>query len=84
MTFKASGGVQFPRCVGHGGVPMVQGYTAGAPVPAPGAWQPSGYLVQSGQHWARFGFTVLDLAGDRMHVRYRDETGAQVHAEDVA
>jgi Calcineurin-like phosphoesterase len=84
MTFKASSGVSFPRCVGHGGVPMVQGYTAGAPVPAPGAWEPSGFLNQGGQHWARFGFTVLDLTPGQLHVRYRDETGAQVHAEDIA
>jgi hypothetical protein len=84
MSFKASGGVPFPRCVGHGGVPVLQVYTAGEQVPAPGAWEPSSFLDQGGQHWARFGFTVLDLAADRMHVRYRDETGAQVHAEDIA
>jgi hypothetical protein len=84
MTFKASRGVPFPRCVGHGGVPVLQVYTGGEQVPAPGSWEPSGFLDQGGQHWARFGFTVLDLAADRMHVRYRDETGAQVHAEDIA
>jgi hypothetical protein len=84
MTFKASGGVPFPRCVGHGGVPVLQVYTAGEQVPAPGSWEPSSFLDQGGQHWARFGFTVLDLAADRMHVRYRDETGGQVYAEDIA
>ncbi|MGD0062275.1 MAG: metallophosphoesterase [Streptosporangiaceae bacterium] len=84
MTFKAAGGVSFPRCVGHGGVPVAQVYTAGEQVPAPGSWEPSSFLDQGGQHWARFGFTVLDLSADRMHVRYRDETGAEVHAEDIA
>jgi hypothetical protein len=84
MIFKAAGGVPFPRCVGHGGVPVLQVYTAGDQVPAPGSWEPAGFLDQGGQHWARFGFTVLDLAADRMHVRYRDETGAQVHEEDIA
>jgi hypothetical protein len=84
MVFKAAGGVRFPRCMGHGGVPVLQVYTAGQPVPAPGLWEPSGFLDQGGQRWARFGFTVLDLAADRIHVRYRDETGAQVHAEEIA
>ena len=68
MGFEASHGVRFPRCVGHGGVPVLQTYTAGDPVKAPGAWEAPGFMADAdGNHWARFGFAVLDLDGGQMH-----------------
>ena len=83
MWFKPSLGVGFPRCVGHGGVPVLQKYTEGAQVPAPGTWEPSGFLDQEGQQWALFGFAVLDLEGDRIHARYLDENGKLMREEEV-
>jgi hypothetical protein len=84
MGFEAAGGVRFPRCLGHGGVPVLQNHAAGAPVPPPGAWEERGFLESGGEHWARFGFAVLDLNGGRLDVRYRDDTGALVRAETVS
>ena len=36
-----------------------------------------------GKNWTRFGFAVLDLNGDQLAVRYRDDDGEQTHAETV-
>ncbi len=82
MTFRASGGVAFPRCIGNGGVPMIA-HDPDAPIPEPGEWEYRAAVDHDGQRWARFGFTVLDLNGDRIHASYRDEDGAEVHAEDI-
>jgi hypothetical protein len=83
MGFKPAHGVKFPRCLGHGGVPVLQTHAEDAPIPAPGEWELRGFLESGGDHWARFGFAVLDLNGDRIDVRYRDDTGAEVWAEVI-
>ena len=83
VGFEAAKGVRFPRCIGHGGVPVLQTHTAGQKPPAPWAWEPDGYLEISGQHWALFGFAVFDLDGGRMQVRYRDEQGATFRTEEI-
>jgi hypothetical protein len=82
MTFHAFGGVAFPRCIGNGGVPMIA-HDPSAPIPEPGEWEYRAAVDRDGQRWARFGFTVLDLNGDRIHASYRDEDGAEVLAEDI-
>jgi hypothetical protein len=82
MTFKPSGGVPFPRCIGNGGVPMIA-HEPDAPIPEPGEWEYRGSGEHDGQRWARFGFAVLDLNGDRIHASYRDQDGAEVLAEDI-
>ncbi len=83
MGFEPARGVQFPRCLGHGGVPVLQTHAPGDPIPPPGQWEMRQFLEADGDHWARFGFAVLDLDGDRIEVRYRDDTGAAVRAETI-
>ena len=83
MAFRPTQGVRFPRCVGHGGVPVLQPRTADDPVPAPGLWEDRSYLLEGGQRWARFGYAALDLDGDRMSARYVDETGDVVRREVI-
>jgi len=83
VGFEATQGVRFPRCIGHGGVPVLQTHTDVDKPPAPWAWQPSGYLDSGGQRWALFGFAVFDLDGDRIQARYRDEHGATIHTEVI-
>lgn len=82
MTFHAYRGVAFPRCIGNGGVPVFA-HDPAAPIPEPGAWEYRAAVDRDGQRWARFGFTVLDLNGDRIHASYRDEDGTEVLAEDI-
>lgn len=83
MGFGPAGGVQFPRCLGNGGVPVLQTHAINASIPLPGAWEARGFLDSGGDHWARFGFAVLDLDGDRMEVRYRDDTGTLIRTEVI-
>lgn len=84
MGFAADQGVEYPRCIGHGGVPVLMPRAADEPVPAPGLWEERGYLEERGERWARFGFAVLDFNGTRIDVRYRDDTGAQTRTETIA
>jgi hypothetical protein len=83
VGFEATHGVKFSRCIGHGGVPVLQTHTADEKPTAPWAWEPSGYLESGGQRWALFGFAVFDLDGDRIQVRYRDEHGATIRTEVI-
>lgn len=83
MGFTQAGGVQVPRCIGHGGVPVLS-HPADMPIPAPGTWEERGYVRYRGDHWGRFGFAILDFAGERIDVRYRDEQGATNRSETIA
>jgi hypothetical protein len=83
VGFEATQGVRFPRCIGHGGVPVEQTHTAADKPPAPWAWQPTGYVNSGGQRWAMFGFAVFDLDGDRIQARYRNERGATFRTEVI-
>lgn len=78
------GDVKFPRCLGNGGVPVLQNRASSDPIPAPGEWEESGFFESDGDRWARFGFAVLDLDGDHIEVRYRDDQGTQTRAETIA
>jgi hypothetical protein len=83
VGFEATHGVRFPRCIGHGGVPVPQTHTAAEAPPAPWAWEPTGYLDSDGQRWALFGFAVFDLDGGQIRARYRDEHGATIRTEVI-
>jgi hypothetical protein len=47
-------------------------------------WEVTGHYEAEGRQWGRFGFAVLDLAGDHIDVRYRDDQGAQTRDETIA
>lgn len=83
MTFKNVAGIRFPRCIGHGGVPVYQTHAAHDSTPDPGEWEYRDYLDGGLEHWAKFGFVVLDFFGDKVDVRYIDENGGQDHREII-
>jgi hypothetical protein len=80
MGFNDVRGVEYMRCIGHGGIP-VPAVEDRKPIPAPGAWQLTGMFEENGGLWNRFGFAVLDFDGTRVRVSYRDDSGAEVRAE---
>jgi hypothetical protein len=84
MAFKPSGGVQFPRCLGHGGVPVIQTHGEHDPIPEPGLWEDRTVDVADGQRWAKFGFAVLDLNGPQIDVSYIDQSGTPLRTEHIA
>jgi hypothetical protein len=83
MGFASTTGVEFPRCLGNGGVPVLQPHAPDDPIPPPGAWENRSFLESDGRHWARFGYAILDADGPNINVRYLDETGDLVHAENI-
>ena len=84
MGFEASGGVKIPRCIGHGGVPVLMEHGLNDPYPPPGIWEERDFLEQDGDHWQRFGFAALDLSSDHIDVRYRNDLGDQTRTETIS
>jgi hypothetical protein len=81
MGFEQFQGVKSPRCIGHGGVPVLMHHKGD--VPPPGSWEERGFIEEKGDQWARFGFAILDLDGDRINVRYRDDRGSPTPPSEV-
>ena len=71
------------RCIGHGGVPVPSRPPRDV-LPPPAVWEVTGIYEADGQRWGRFGFAVLDFAGDRIDVTYRDDAGAETHRETIS
>jgi Calcineurin-like phosphoesterase len=84
MAYKPSGGVQYPRCLGNGGVPVLLDPPMSAAVSQVADWDSRRYIWSGLQRWTRFGFAVLDLAGERINVRYRDDDGTQTRLETIS
>jgi hypothetical protein len=78
--------VEFGRCVGHGGVPAYMTHKKDDPYPVPGSYEYRDFTVSDlGEHFALFGFAVLDFTPDgAVAVRYIDENGTCHHQETVA
>ena len=75
--------IPYMRCIGHGGVP-VPSRPPRDPLPPPAVWEVTGSYEADGQRWGRFGFAVLDFAGDTIEVTYRDDAGAETHRETIS
>ncbi|HTA14123.1 MAG TPA: metallophosphoesterase [Solirubrobacteraceae bacterium] len=84
MGFEEVHKVKFPRCIGHGGVPTLMEHAQNELIPAPGAWEERGFEEYRGDRWQRFGFAVLDLEGEQIDVRYREDQGSRTRSETIA
>lgn len=83
ITYQEAAGVQYPRCLGHGGVPVLPD-----PDPPPGStpainWHSTRTVREDGQRRTRFGFAVLDLQPERITVTYIDDDGHIAHTETL-
>ena len=76
--------VQAARCVGHGGVPVYMKNTESDPLPAGVTYEYRARFKHGLEHWAYFGFAVLDFDGPAIEVRYIDELGREHHRERIA
>jgi Calcineurin-like phosphoesterase len=77
-------GVGFARCLGHGGVPVYMSREPDAPVAEPATYEFRRAFWKGLEHWARFGYAVLDFEGPAIEVSYRDENGEEDHRERIA
>jgi hypothetical protein len=77
MLYSQYHDVEYGRCVGHGGVPVYMTHAQTDPYPAPGSYEYRDYTTSIlGEHFALFGFAVLDFVADgTVKVRYIDENG---------
>ena len=83
ITYQEAAGVRYPRCLGHGGVPVLPD-----PDPPPGTtpvitWHSTRQVREDGQHRTRFGFAVLDLQPDQIKAAYIDDDGYVAHTETL-
>ncbi len=83
MGFEEHLEVKFPRCLGHGGVPVLMEHEPDEHIPPPGIWEERGFSQYGGDHWGRMGCAILDLSGGQIHVRYRDEEGTTTREETI-
>jgi hypothetical protein len=83
MTFKNVPNIRFPRCIGHGGVPVYQTHDLEGETPAPGDWEYRNYIDGGLELWAKFGFVVLDFIGDKIAARYVNEDGGVDRTETI-
>lgn len=81
VLYKPHKRVTFGRCIGHGGVPV---YADEGPLPEPAMRQLRDYFDAGMEHWALFGFAVLDFQGPTVNVRYIDEWGRTRLEETIA
>jgi hypothetical protein len=77
MLFANNAGVEFGRLVGHGGVPVYMTHADNNQYPAPATYEDRRFIpkILGLEHWAYFGFAVLDFTGSQLDVRYFDEEG---------
>jgi hypothetical protein len=69
------------RCIGNGGIPMPAS-SMKEPPPPPGTWQSAKTFTDDDGTWTRFGYAVLDFAGEAVTANYYDDTDPQpVHTE---
>ncbi|OXC73407.1 metallophosphoesterase family protein [Caballeronia sordidicola] len=76
--YKPFMGVEYARCIGHGGVPVYQWRKVADPVNPPASYEFRGsFTTPPGiERWADFGFVVLDFdANGTIRAYYVDETG---------
>ena len=78
--------VRHARLIGHGGVPVYMLHDVNDRYPSPVTYEYRDYLSKllGLEHFALFGFAVVDLSGPRLTARYIDENGQEHQREEIA
>ncbi|MEM7355256.1 MAG: metallophosphoesterase [Acidobacteriota bacterium] len=85
MTFDPHLNVQYPSCVGHGGVPVYMKHEEDDPYPAPGKWEYRDFILDPNgkERWGYMGFASVDLDGPKATVTYVNEDGLPHHTDTI-
>lgn len=83
VLYDAFRNVQYPRLVGHGGVPVYMTHGKDDPLVSPVSYEYRDFIPKGLESWAVFGFAVLDFDGPRITVRYVNEFGEVHHEEQI-
>jgi hypothetical protein len=82
VLYDTKEGVAFPRCIGHGGVPVYMTHYENEPYLPPANYVYHDYMKKGLEYWTLFGFAVLDFEGPYIKVRYINEYG-NTHREET-
>lgn len=83
IIYGPSVNVQNARLVGHGGVPVYMTHGANDPYVKPAVFEDRRFIQSGLEHWAMFGFVVLDLEESQINASYIDETGSTIKTEMI-
>ncbi len=83
VIYEPTINVQNARLIGHGGVPVYMIHKEGGGYVKPAAFEDRRFIASGLEHWAMFGFAILDFEGDKIKVSYVDEKGAAIKSETV-
>lgn len=83
IIYEPFGNVQNARLVGHGGVPVYMTHREGDRYVKPAVFEDRSFISQGLEHWAKFGFVILDFDGPSINVSYVDESGSTVKTETI-
>jgi len=75
--------VQNARLLGHGGVPVYMTHKDSDPYVKPAVFEDRRFIPSGLEHWAMFGFAILDIEGPAINVSYVDEKGTTVKSETI-
>jgi hypothetical protein len=83
VIYRSEGGVAYPRCIGHGGVPAWMFRDEADPYLEPAIYEYRGRFWKGAEPWALMGFAVLDFEPEgNVKVSYVDENG-YTHKQEV-
>ena len=83
VIYEPTPEVQHARLIGHGGVPVYMTHRENEQYVSPAVFEDRRFIQSGLEHWAMFGFAVLDFDGPAMNVSYVDESGATVRSEVI-
>ncbi|MGY4460473.1 metallophosphoesterase family protein [Bradyrhizobium sp. LB13.1] len=83
VLYDAFHNVQYPRLIGHGGVPVYMVHRKNDPLVAPASYELRESISKGFESWAVFGFAILDFDGPLITVRYVNEFGEVHHEEQI-
>jgi hypothetical protein len=75
--------VRAARLIGHGGVPVYMTHKEDDSYIKPALYEDRRFIKSGLEHWAMFGFAILDFEGAEIHARYVDETGTTIKSEII-
>jgi hypothetical protein len=83
IIYEPTVNVQNARLIGHGGVPVYMTHKADDTYIKPAVYEDRRFIASGLEHWAMFGFAILDFDGPKMTVKYVDETGTTIKDETI-
>ena len=75
--------VRNARLLGHGGVPVYMTHKDDDSYIKPAVYEDRRFIQSGLEHWAMFGFAILDFEGAEINVSYVDETGTTIKSETI-